>query len=582
MKQEQNAIDFDDMLTIVVERLTKVNPTQSPLKRFRAILIDEFQDTSRTQLEFVKLFAKQANRAITVVGDPHQSIYGWRGADFSNWKKLKNLLNPNVVYLSTNYRSTSVVSAVCQGLIGYNPIPKLQQSDNDDQSLPEVKTVKVERDPMSIVQCRDADSEALFVAQLFRRLHEEQKIPYSELCILYRSNPRGKTTRVLEMEMMRLRVPYTIAAGQALYESKVLKFALAYLRFLLNDCDEMAFDFICKERKMSSKTFDAEWKQYRRQRGDSSSAALARLEVDINVSNMGVHREALFKLSTLLKSWRKVLSNEPPAELTLAEFVERFVITQGGFGTDEDSTDKLQVLMAQIQPPTTNQGANNNSSLVDQIAAFLEHIALYNPSERDDKSADEHGKCVLSTIHQSKGLEWEAVVVIQCLEGSIPSRQSLQKKSETGVQDVDEERRLMFVAMSRAKRLLYLTHPKPGQDERRSRFCDEVVNSQQPKMSTSAARRRTEFSSARSALKRETPESQESSIVKQINFQCDDDDDENAEEENDEIKRGKSEVKEFENKSETDAEAELKRAKTAPATFSNAFSLMMHSSANKK
>ena len=270
MKEQQNAIDFDDMLGIVVARLAKMSPQANPLRRYAAVLVDEWQDTSRTQLELVKYLAKQT-RGLTVVGDPHQSIYGFRGADFGNWKRLKELLKPRVVFLSTNYRSTGVVSAVCQGLISYNPVPRLQDGQED---LPAVLTVKKERDPVSIVQCRDGAGEADFVAHTMLELHEKHDVSWSDMCVLYRSNPRQRVSRVLEMELIRRRVPYSVVAGQALYDVKCIKYVLAYLRFLLNERDEMAFDVVAKQCGFK-KDFEAAWKAYR---GSATSwSALQRL-----------------------------------------------------------------------------------------------------------------------------------------------------------------------------------------------------------------------------------------------------------------------------------------------------------------
>ncbi len=512
LKEAQGAVDFDDMISVVCQRLGKMSREASPLARYRVVMVDEWQDTSSSQLELVKLFG---TRGITVVGDPHQSIYAFRGAEFGNWKKLCDLLKPKVVYLSTNYRSTSVVSAVCQGLIAYNPVPRL--GDTPPQQV--VQTVKPEKDPVTVVQCADSAGEAEFICETMRKLNREHGVEFGDMAILYRSNPRQTVSRLLEKHLIGQRVPYVLVAGQALYEAKVVKQVLSYLRLLLNRRDEMAFDVCAKHQKMSKKKFEPAWRAYRA--AVCSTDALERFASERipAPAALAPFREGLLKLARLLASWRQMLSSD----VALKSFARSCVIEDAGFALEEqDTAEKIEFLVSQMEECKTKEvdGKEGPVSLEEQLIAFLEQVALFSPSERGGQAVG--GRCVLSTIHQAKGLEWQAVFVIQCLEGVIPSRQSLKRTGDdegasAATDDVEEERRLFFVAMSRAKRFLYLTHPNPATDGKRSRFLEETIVSVKPGklVASKSAARRTDFSSASSLIR---ANSSEPELVKQIEF----------------------------------------------------------------
>jgi DNA helicase-2/ATP-dependent DNA helicase PcrA len=318
LKREQGAVDFDDMIGVVCARVGRMSREASPLARFRVLMVDEWQDTSGTQLELVKLFP---TRGITVVGDPHQSIYAFRGAEIGNWQRFAAWLHPRVVRLSTNYRSTSVVSAACQGLIAHNPQPRLGE---EEQEVAAVQTVRLERDPVLIVQCTDSATEATFVCATMRRLQREHGVPLAEMAVLYRSNPRQAVSRAFEKELLAARIPYLVVAGQALYEAKTVKQLLSYLRLLLNPRDEMAFSACAKHQKLSKKAFEPAWRSHRGSRTSSDALAAFAASRAPPEASLAPFREGLLRLARLLAAWRPVVASP----VTLADFVRTTLLSK--------------------------------------------------------------------------------------------------------------------------------------------------------------------------------------------------------------------------------------------------------------
>jgi DNA helicase-2/ATP-dependent DNA helicase PcrA len=282
-------------------------------------------------------------------------------------------------------------------LIGFNPVPRL----GDSAALQAVLTVRPEQDAVQMIECASIGEEAKFAAAEMMRLHKEKGIAFSEMALLFRSNPRQAVSRQLEPHFIQARVPYTIVAGQALYEAKVVKQILSYLRLLLNPLDEMAFDVVAKHQKLP-KSFGSLWRTYRGSK-ESSSEALQRFVADRSLSGVSVHREPLLTLARLFGSWK--LSRVT----LLSVFVRSTVIEEaGGFDWRDDNTaERMSFLIGQME----TEGDKVETTLEEQLVAFLEQIALFSPSERDDAK---HGtnRCSLTTIHQSKGLEWSAVFVI--------------------------------------------------------------------------------------------------------------------------------------------------------------------------
>lgn len=230
-KTASGAIDFDDMQSVVMANVRARTPDANPLRRYSSLIVDEWQDTSHLQLQLISLFP---TRAVAVVGDPHQSIYGFRGAAWSNWERFCAIYSPRIVALSTNYRSTAIISDLCQRLIALNDPVKL------GVAMPQVATVQPQTDAVTVVRCGDSEREAEWVAMRVSALRA-QGVALSQVAILYRSNSRQRTSSVLERHLIRAGVPYDIVAGQALFKHKTIAHVLALLRLLVNPRDEMAF-----------------------------------------------------------------------------------------------------------------------------------------------------------------------------------------------------------------------------------------------------------------------------------------------------------------------------------------------------
>ena len=440
--ERNKALDFDDLLMRValsLERNEELRRIAS--HRYRYVLIDEYQDTNRAQFAIARHIAG-AHRNICVVGDPDQSIYRWRGADIRNILEFEESFEGAVtVALGENFRSTEHVVAAADALIRHNKRRKAKP----------LYTGLGQGERIRILRASDEHAEADEVSKAIVSANAAG-LPWREIAVLYRMN---SLSRVVEDALRRRQVPYRIVRGTAFYERKEVKDLMAYLRLTANVSDDVACARIVNVPARGI--------------GDSSLARIERAAFERKVSLLAVLRFArdagvadrtakkMDEFAGMLARWRGLLETGQPD--ALAAFVE-MVLEESGLrdfadGTDGDDLDQRRANLDEVvnaagdfELPDDPSGAA--PTLLRALQGFLQSVALAADSDAYDS---ESGAVTLMTLHAAKGLEFEFVAMVGCEEGLLP-----HMRAREGDDDIEEERRLCFVGMTRAKRQLLMTH----------------------------------------------------------------------------------------------------------------------------
>ena len=448
---EQGGLDFDDLLMRPAMLLSGHDTIRDELEdRFRYVLIDEYQDTNSAQYLLARLLTRdQANLCAT--GDPDQSIYGWRGANIENILSFeRDYPSAKVVRLEQNYRSTKRILAAADALI----------SGNQKRKAKKLWTDGAEGSKIRIVDCETGEEEAAFVAEDIKRIIAAGANP-KEIAVCYRVNSLSRT---LEEAMLREGVAYQVARGVEFYNRKEIKDVLAYLRVLVNPADETALLRIINvpTRGIGQTTIDR-LVAVARSLGSRLLEVIRSQEV---ATQLGRSAAKVQQFAELLKGLTALI--ELPAPRVLDEVVSRsglramYKTEIDAEGSPLDNIDELISAAAEFD------GEHPGSSVVDWLA----HTALLSDV---DAIKDERGAATLMTLHAAKGLEFGHVYMIALEDGLLPFR----RRDEDDV-DVEEERRLCFVGITRAKQDLTLSHAKwrlmRGVTERtvESPFLDEL------------------------------------------------------------------------------------------------------------
>jgi len=472
-----NAVDFDDLLLLLARLLRSNDGVRRALgERFRYLLIDEYQDTNHAQFVIAQRIAEHGN--IMVVGDPDQSIYGWRGADLRNIMEFEQAFPGAVVIpLGENFRSTGHIVASASSLIRHN-----RQRRHKDLSTP----LGEGRKPL-VIRCVDEHHEA---AELVRRLRvaEREGVPWRGMAVLYRMNA---LSRVIEDALRREGIPCQIVRGTAFFERREVKDALAYLRVISNPADAMSLRRIVNvpSRGIGDTSLDR-LETAARARGESLSAMLVRA-ADAGVT--GKAAKGAMTLGGLFERWRRLASD---AEASALPDLVSAVLDESGLRSHyaesrieqddgEDRTANLSELenaaldfmnerfaegdlldasdIARIEataaaaspatpapmaPMAPTQPMRRSS--LDALRAWLESVALVSDVDALDSA---QGAVTLMTLHAAKGLEFPLVALVGMEEGTLPHARALEHPSEA-----EEERRLCFVGITRAERTLLLMH----------------------------------------------------------------------------------------------------------------------------
>jgi DNA helicase-2/ATP-dependent DNA helicase PcrA len=446
--QRAGAMDFDDLLGNAVLLLQRCpDLLEHYQRRFKHVLVDEYQDTNTVQNELVLLLTR-AHRNVCVVGDGDQSIYRFRGADMRNILEFETAFpDVTVVVLEQNYRSTQRILSAANAVIANNlgRKPKELWTDKGDGDL----IVRYHAD--------DEVDEAQWVTREIAKLHDGGTMRWDDVAVFYRTNAQS---RVLEEHLARHGIPYKVIGGTRFYDRREIKDALAYLRTVVNPADEVSVKRILNVPKRgigdgSVGKLDAHATAH----GLSFMDALRR-SADAGVSGTAVRGIAGFL--ELLDGVADLAADDRPAALLEA------LLERSGY-LDELRAERSIESEGRLENLAELVGAAQEAESIDQ---FLEEVSLV--SEVDEIDGDD-SQVVLMTIHAAKGLEFPAVFVIGMEDGVFPHLRSIGEPDE-----MEEERRLAYVALTRARERLYLTHAWSRtlyggtQYNPPSRFLDEI------------------------------------------------------------------------------------------------------------
>lgn len=451
--KQSNAMDFDDLLLNMVALLEN-NPDilQKYQNRFKFILVDEYQDTNRTQYEVLNLLAK-SHKNIAVVGDDAQSIYRWRGAEIKNILDFQNFyMNTNVIRLEQNYRSTKTIINAAGKMIEKNTrqIPKKLWTDNVDGEL------------IEILACQDDRKEASKIVSILKKKKEEEKLDYSDFAVLYRTNSQSL---VLENAFRRAKVPYLIVGGISFYKRKEVKDAMAYLRLLVNqDDDEALLRCINEPPRGIGETSIKHVVRYKNEHNISLYEAFLNADQNSNLQNRA--KNAIRGFVEFIDSYISEKDKMNPKELVI-NYIEDTGMPEmyQEIGT-EDALDRWNNIQQIISDVATFFRDNPEATLEE----YLQETSLMSDIDEKDMSSD-HVK--LMTMHAAKGLEFPYVFIAGMEEGLFPLA-----RTEMHPEEEEEERRLFYVGMTRAEQKLYLTYAN-----RRMRFGETKDCSPSPFLS---------------------------------------------------------------------------------------------------
>ncbi|MGN6869870.1 MAG: ATP-dependent helicase [Solirubrobacteraceae bacterium] len=434
-----NAMDFDDLLVRAVDVLQLFQEVRDQYATgFRHVMVDEYQDTNHAQYRWLQLLAEE-RRNLMVVGDDAQSIYGFRGADIRNILEFEDTFpDAHVVKLEQNYRSTQTILDAANAVI----------RNNRAQKPKSLWTELGQGDPIKVRELEDEHAEARYVSGEVQRLLDEG-VSRAEIAIFYRTNAQS---RVLQDTLVRADIPYQVIGGPKFYDRAEIKDAIAYLITMVNPQDAGSFSRIVNSPKRGiGSTSMSRLLSYTNTTGTSIWDAASEPE---QVPALGPPAVKAFRrfMATMHVLRERVEANPPIAEL-LKEVLqetgylealeaERTIEAQGRI----ENLDELLNVAAEYDTRTAAEPEREAS-----LADFLEQTALR--SDADDRS-DDQGLVTLMTLHNAKGLEYPIVMMIGLEEGMFPHSRALDEG------DVEEERRLCYVGITRAQRDLYLTYAR--------------------------------------------------------------------------------------------------------------------------
>jgi len=422
-----NACDFGDLLLHILNIFRDHRDVlEQYQQRFKYILVDEYQDTNQVQYLWLRLLA-QARKNICVVGDDDQSIYSWRGAEVANILKFeKDFPGAAVIKLEQNYRSTPQILAAASGLIDAN-------SERLGKTL---WTELPAGDKVRVIGVWDAPEEARRVGEEIERL-EAEGAPLDEVAILVRAQYQ---TREFEDRFIQIGLNYRIVGGFRFYERAEIRDALAYLRTIAQPADDLAFERIYNQPKrgLGAKTLEAMRRHARRTQTPLAAASLDLCDTDELPARA---RNTLIGLLGQFVHWRELSEQVTPSELL------RTVIAESGY-EDMLQKDRSAESAGRLENLTELARAMEE---YDTLGDFLEHVSLVMDNER----ANDGEKVTIMTMHAAKGLEFDHVFLPGWEEGVFPSQRAID---EGGLASLEEERRLAYVAITRAKRRCSIFH----------------------------------------------------------------------------------------------------------------------------
>ena len=453
--RKNNALDFDDLLLVAVKLLQSNEAVLDKYsKRFRYVMIDEYQDTNHAQYLLAKLLAAHWKN-IAVVGDADQSIYAWRGADIQNILDFeKDYPNCTSIKLEQNYRSTKIILDAANAVI----------DNNEGRPEKNLWTDKVEGAKIQHFTAQSEHEEAAFIGDTIVKKHDIYGVPYGDMAILYRTNAQS---RVLEEALIKRALPYTMVGGTKFYDRKEIKDVLAYLRVLYNPFDDLSLLRIINVPKRSiGATTVSKLQDYARENGTSLFMTLTQLHLVDTIK--GKTKEKLEEFGILIFTLVAEMDDK-----SVLDILEAILDRTGYLAQLEESTDPQDQARAEnigelLSVAKDFQDTNPTGTVED----FLEQVALVNDV---DSFEQEESKVTLMTLHAAKGLEFPIVFLGGLEEGLFPHSRTLMNPEE-----IEEERRLAYVGITRAEKELYISNATTRTVFGRtssylpSRFIDEI------------------------------------------------------------------------------------------------------------
>jgi DNA helicase-2/ATP-dependent DNA helicase PcrA len=456
---ESRGLDFDDLILQTVRLLSEV-PTVATRyqERYLHILVDEFQDTNIAQYELVKLLAAR-HRNLTVVGDPDQSIYRFRSAD------LRNILNferdfpdARVVVLEENYRSTQQILSAAAGIIAPNRGRKPKQ----------LVAVRGEGPKIIVRELANEHDEAAAVAREIEQLRQAEQRRFRDFAVMYRTNAQS---RPLEQRLVLHGIPYRLVGGVRFYERREVKDLLAYLRLALNPRDLIALERVINvpPRSIGQRTLDELVRLSRAQEQPLWETLLA-----IQVGALTVSPRARGPLLGFVATIQDLIAAS--AELPPPALIERVLERTGYRDYLQPESEEGAERLENIQQLMTAANEFASFSPREALARFLDEVSLFTDIDQADLAAD---AVTLITLHAAKGLEFPVVFIVGLEEGILPHARAIAGE-EDDLEALEEERRLLYVGVTRAKERLFLFHAYRrgmwGRSEAlpRSRFLDDI------------------------------------------------------------------------------------------------------------
>ncbi|HGD3648790.1 TPA: DNA helicase PcrA [Streptococcus agalactiae] len=438
--RRSEAMDFDDLIMMTLRLFDQNKDVLAYYQqRYQYIHVDEYQDTNHAQYQLVKLLASRFKN-ICVVGDADQSIYGWRGADMQNILDFeKDYLQAKVVLLEENYRSTKKILQAANNVINHNKNrrPKKLWTQND------------EGEQIVYHRANNEQEEAVFVASTIDNIVREQGKNFKDFAVLYRTNAQSRT---IEEALLKSNIPYTMVGGTKFYSRKEIRDVIAYLNILANTSDNISFERIVNEPKRGVGPGTLE-----KIRSFAYEQNMSLLDASSNVMMSplkGKAAQAVWDLANLILTLRSKLDS-----LTVTEITENLLDKTGYLeALQVQNTLESQARIENIEeflsvtknfddnPEITVEGETG----LDRLSRFLNDLALI--ADTDD-SATETAEVTLMTLHAAKGLEFPVVFLIGMEEGVFPLSRAIEDADE-----LEEERRLAYVGITRAEQILFLTN----------------------------------------------------------------------------------------------------------------------------
>lgn len=476
------SLDFDDLIFKTAELFQqRQNVLNIYQERFRYINVDEYQDTNHAQYVLVNLMAKKYQN-LAVVGDADQSIYGWRGADIRNILNFKqDYPTAKIIKLEQNYRSTPQILKAANDII----------KNNEEREEKQLWTAKSTGKDVDYTDYADADEEAEQIVEDIQKQHQENELPYESFAVLYRYNA---LSRLLEKELTMKKIPYQIVGSLSFFDREEIKDLIAYLKLVLNPRDNLSFSrIINKPRRGVGQKSMEQLNQLANEKKLSLVQTIANFDLNRSISSTKAV-QALKDFVDNLKKWHKLAETISSAALLgqiLLDTEYKLYLDSLNAETVDDRLENINELLLLSQNFDEEYNRKNaiNTDIHDRFTGettyddpTLDRLnnLLVEISPIKAVSKGDNNGVVLTSIHSAKGLEFPIVYLIGLEEGVLPSNRSIRAENTSNNKLLEEERRLTYVAITRAQKQLHLSsvvsrysfgnsHENP-----RSRFLDEM------------------------------------------------------------------------------------------------------------